>query len=78
MKTNIPIVLNDDQRLILGQKYHNTTANKLISRKELNHIIKKFVEQIEIQRNIPDELGIEQFSKAIAKMTWELSRNDWW
>lgn len=73
MKTNISIELNEEQRLNLGQKYHNSKAKKLITRKELNHIVHKFIEQVEVQTNIPDEMGIEQFSKAIAKMTWEIS-----
>ena len=73
MKTNISIELNDEQRLNLGQKYHNSKAKKLISRKELNHVVKKFLEQVEVQTNVPDEMGIEQLSKAIAKMTWKLS-----
>ncbi len=73
MKTNISIELSDEQRLNLGQKYHNSKAKKLISRKELNHVVKKFIEQVEVQTNVPDEMGIEQLSKAIAKMTWKLS-----
>jgi hypothetical protein len=73
MKTNISIELNDEQRLNLGQKYHNTKAKKMITRKELNHVVRKFIEQVEVQSNIPDEMGIEEFAKAIAKMTWEVS-----
>ena len=73
MKTNVSIELNDEQRLNLGQKYHNTKAKKLITRKELNHVVRKFIEQVEVQNNIPDEMGIEEFAKAIAKMTWEVS-----
>mgnify|MGYP003110324433 CR=1 FL=1 len=73
MKTNISIELNEEQRLNLGQKYHNTKAKKMITRKELNHIVAKFIEQVEVQSNIPDEMGIEEFAKAIAKMTWEVS-----
>ena len=73
MKTNISIELNDEQRLNLGQKYHNTKAKKMITRKELNHLVRKFIEQVEVQSNIPDEMGIEEFAKAIAKMTWEVS-----
>ena len=45
----------------------------MITRKELNHIVEKFIEQIEVQSNIPDDMGIENFAKAIAKMTWEIS-----
>ena len=75
MKTNISIELTEEQRLGLGQKYHNSTAKKLITRKELNHIVTKFIEQVEVQTNIPDEMGIEQFAKAIAKMKWEVSKN---
>ena len=73
MKTNISIELNEAQRLNLGQKYHNTKAKKMITRKELNRLVRKFIEQVEVQSNIPDEMGIEEFAKAIAKMTWEVS-----
>ena len=73
VKTNISIELNDEQRLNLGQKYHNTKAKKMITRKELNHIVAKFIEQVEVQSNIPDDMGIEDFAKAIAKMDWTLS-----
>jgi shikimate kinase len=73
MKTNVSIELNEEQRLNLGQKYHNTKAKKMITRKELNHVVRKFIEQVEVQSNIPDEMGIEEFAKAIAKMTWEVS-----
>lgn len=73
MKTNVSIELNDEQRLNLGRKYHNTKAKKMITRKELNHVVRKFIEQVEVQSNIPDEMGIEEFAKAIAKMTWEVS-----
>jgi hypothetical protein len=73
MKTNVSIELNDEQRLNLGQKYHNTKAKKMITRKELNRLVRKFIEQVEVQSNIPDEMGIEEFAKAIAKMTWEVS-----
>jgi len=73
MKTNISIELNDEQRLNLGQKYHDSNAKKMITRKELNHVVVKFIEQVEVQSNIPDEMGIEDFAKAIAKMTWEVS-----
>jgi hypothetical protein len=73
MKTNISIELNDEQRLNLGRKYHNSKAKKMITRKELNHVVVKFIEQVEVQSNIPDEMGIEELAKAIAKMTWEVS-----
>tara|TARA_R110000796_G_scaffold72594_1_gene163941 strand:- start:48 stop:284 length:237 start_codon:yes stop_codon:yes gene_type:complete len=73
MKTNISIELNEEQRLNLGQKYHNSKAKKMITRKELNHIVAKFIEQVEVQTNVPDEMGIEELTKAIAKMTWKLS-----
>ena len=73
MKTNISIELNEEQRLNLGQKYHNTKAKKMITRKELNRLVRKFIEQVEVQSNIPDEMGIEEFAKAIDKMTWEVS-----
>ena len=73
MKTNISIELNEEQRLNLGQKYHNTKAKKMITRKGLNRLVRKFIEQVEVQNNIPDEMGIEEFAKAIAKMTWEVS-----
>jgi len=73
MKTNISIELNDEQRLNLGQKYHNTKAKKMITRKELNHLVRKFIEQVEVQSNIPDDMGIEDFAKAIAKMSWEIT-----
>ena len=73
MKTNISIELNDEQRLNLGRKYHNSKAKKMITRKELNHVVVKFIEQVEVQSNTPDEMGIEELAKAIAKMTWKLS-----
>ena len=47
MKTNISIELDDDQRLNLGQKYHDTTkAKKMISRKELTEVVQHFVLQL--------------------------------
>ena len=47
MKTNISIEIDDDQRLNLGQKYHNTTkAKKMISRKELTEVVRYFVLQL--------------------------------
>jgi len=73
MKTNISIELNDEQRLNLGQKYHNSKAKKMITRKELGHVVRKFIEQVEVQSNIPDDMGIEEFTKAIAQMSWEVS-----
>ncbi len=73
MRTNISIELNDEQRLNLGRKYHNTKAKKMITRKELGHVVRKFIEQVEVQSNIPDDMGIEEFAKAIAKMNWEVS-----
>ena len=73
MKTNISIELNEEQRLNLGQKYHNSKAKKMITRKELGHVVRKFIEQVEVQSNIPDDMGIEEFAKAIAKMNWEVS-----
>ena len=76
MKTNISIELTDEQRLILGQKFHNTKAKKLITRKELGRVVRAFVKQIQIQSNIPDEMGIEQFTKAIAKMRWRIETDD--
>ena len=76
MKTNISIELTDEQRLILGQKFHNTKAKKLITRKELGRVVRAFVEQLQIQSNIPDEMGIEQFTKAIAKMRWRIETDD--
>ena len=76
MKTNISIELTDEQRLILGQKFHNTKAKKLITRKELGRVVRAFVEQIQIQSNIPDEMGIEQFTKAIAEMRWRIETDD--
>ena len=76
METNISIELTDEQRLILGQKFHNTKAKKLITRKELGRVVRAFVEQIQIQSNIPDEMGIEQFTKAIAKMRWRIETDD--
>lgn len=76
MKTNISIELTDEQRLILGQKFHNSKAKKLITRKELGRVVRAFIEQLQIQSNIPDEMGIEQFTKAIAKMRWRIETND--
>ena len=72
MKTNISVELTDEQRLILGRKYHNTKSKKLITRKELNRLVLKFIEQIEIQSNTPDDMTIEQFTKIIAKMQWKI------
>ena len=46
MKTNISIEIDNDQRLNLGQKYHNTKAKKLVSRKDLNDIVKYFILQL--------------------------------
>ena len=46
MKTNIPIEIDDDQRLNLGQKYHDTKAKKMISRKELTEVVQYFVLQL--------------------------------
>tara|TARA_R100001530_G_scaffold58372_1_gene42398 strand:+ start:4052 stop:4282 length:231 start_codon:yes stop_codon:yes gene_type:complete len=76
MKTNVSIELTDEQRLILGQKFHNSKAKKLITRKELGRVVRAFIEQIQIQSNIPDEMGIEQFTKAIAKMRWRIETDD--
>ena len=76
MKTNVSIELTDEQRLVLGQKFHNSKAKKLITRKELGRIMRAFIEQIQIQSNIPDEMGIEQFTKAIAKMQWRIETDD--
>ena len=73
MKTNISIELNEDQRLTIGQKYHNSKAKKPIKRKELNHIVQKFVEQVIVQSDIPDTIGLEDFTKLIAKLKWEIS-----
>ena len=49
-------------------------SKKLISRKELKRVIQKFIEQVLIQSNIPDEMNLEQFIKAIAKMKWYISK----
>jgi|TARA_R110002072_G_scaffold165267_2_gene318465 hypothetical protein len=76
MKSNIPIELTDEQRLILGRKYHNTKAKKLITRKELGRLMRKFIEQVEVQSNTPDEIGIEEYTKAIAKMRWHIETED--
>jgi|TARA_B110000438_G_scaffold287693_1_gene320290 hypothetical protein len=76
MKSNIPIELTDEQRLILGRKYHNTKAKRLITRKELGRLMRKFIEQVEVQSNTPDEIGIEEYTKAIAKMRWHIETED--
>jgi len=76
MKTNISVELNEDQRLVIGQKYHNSKAKKLITRKELNHIVQKFIEQVIVQSHIPDTIGLEDFTKMIAKLNWEVSTID--
>jgi len=76
MKSNISIELTDKQRLILGQKYHNTKAKKLITRKELGRLMRKFIEQVEVQATTPDEIGIEDYTKAIAKMRWHIETED--
>ena len=49
MKTNISVELTDEERLILGRKYHNTKAKKLITRKELNRLVRKFIEQVQVK-----------------------------
>ena len=72
MKTNIPVILTNEQRLILGRKFHNTKSMKLITRKELGRMVRKFIEQIEVQSNVPDTIGVEQFAKVIAKMKWHI------
>ena len=46
MKTNISIEINDDQRVNLGQKYHDTKSKKKISRKELTEVVQYFVLQL--------------------------------
>ena len=74
MKTNISIELDDKQRNILAIKYYGKKSKKLISRKELNRVVQKFIEQILIQSNIPDEMNLEHFTKAIAKMKWYISK----
>ena len=73
MRTNISIELNDEQRLNLGQKYHNSKAKKMITRKELSHIVVKFIEQVEVQTNVPEDMELGELGKAIAEMTWTLS-----
>ena len=74
MKTNISIELTDKERNILAIKYYGKKSKKLISRKELNRVVQKFIEQVLIQSNIPDEMNLEQFTKAIAKMKWYISK----
>ncbi len=74
MKTNISIELTDKERNILAIKYYGKKSKKLISRKELNRVVQKFIEQVLIQSNIPDEMNLEQFIKAIAKMKWYISK----
>ena len=74
MKTNISIELEYKQRNILAIKYYGKESKKLISRKELKRVIQKFIEQVLIQSNIPDEMNLEQFIKAIAKMKWYISK----
>ena len=74
MKTNISIELDDKQRNILAIKYYGKKSKKLISRKELNRIVQKFIEQVLIQSDVPDEIGLEQLMKAIAKMKWYISK----
>ena len=74
MKTNISIELDDKQRNILAIKYYGKKSKKLISRKELNRIVHKFIEQVLIQSDVPDEIGLEQLMKAIAKMKWYISK----
>tara|TARA_R100000789_G_scaffold55873_1_gene54379 strand:+ start:33 stop:377 length:345 start_codon:yes stop_codon:yes gene_type:complete len=46
MKTNIPLLLTDKQRLNLGQKYYDTKGKKLISRKDLNKIVNDYIKSI--------------------------------
>ena len=74
MKTNISIELDNKQRNILAIKYYGKESKKLISRQELKRVIQKFIEQVLIQSNIPDEMNLEQFIKAIAKMKWYISK----
>ncbi|SVE50624.1 uncharacterized protein METZ01_LOCUS503478 [marine metagenome] len=66
--------MDDKQRNILAIKYYGKKSKKLISRKELNRVVQKFIEQVLIQSNIPDEMNLEQFIKAIAKMKWYISK----
>ena len=74
MKTNISIELDDKQRNILAIKYYGKKSKKLISRKELNRVVQKFIEQVLIQSDVPDEISLEQLMKAIAKMKWYISK----
>ena len=74
MKTNISIELTDKERNILAIKYYGKESKKLISRKELKRVIQKFIEQVLIQSDVPDEIGLEQLMKAIAKMKWYISK----
>ena len=74
MKTNISIELTDKERNILAIKYYGKESKKLISRKELNRIVQKFIEQVLIQSDVPDEISLEQLMKAIAKMKWYISK----
>ena len=46
MTTNISIEIDNDQRLNLGQKYHNTKSKKLVSREDLNDVVKYFIIQL--------------------------------
>ena len=74
MKTNISIELTDKERNIFAIKYYGKESKKLISRKELKRVIQKFIEQVLIQSDVPDEIGLEQLMKAIAKMKWYISK----
>ena len=46
MKTNISIELNDDERDHLSNIYHNKESAKLITRKELNNLIKLMIKEL--------------------------------
>ena len=49
MKTNISIELNDEQRLNLGQKYHNSKAKKM-GIEELAKAIAKMTWEVSSER----------------------------
>ena len=46
MKTNIQIIIDDDERLDLGRKYHDTQNKHLITRDELRTIVHEFMQEI--------------------------------
>mgnify|MGYP003335035079 CR=1 FL=1 len=43
MKTNIKIELNDEQRILIGQRFYKTKSKKKITRADLNIIVNDYI-----------------------------------